>query len=68
MTLEHTLDVYMFVCVRHDHESDGVCVWGGGSSREYEEVKSINCLYDHDFVINTDCICECVGVVIELYV
>ena len=51
-----------------------MCVWGWGvgcgvgwvcgwSSREYENVKSINCLYHDDFVINTDCICGCVGVV-----
>ena len=43
-----------------------VCVERGGgawSSREYEKVKSINYLYHDDFVINTDCICGCVGVV-----
>ena len=47
-----------------------VCVERGGgawSSREYEKVKSINYLYHDDFVINTDCICGCVGVVNGLY-
>ena len=46
-------------------------VWGcggGGSSREYEKVKSINCLYQDDFVINTDCVCGCKGVVNGLYI
>ena len=50
------------LCVWHDHERDGMCVCverGGGawSSREYEKVKSINCLYHDDLVINTNCIC-----------
>ena len=57
------------LCVWHDHEGDGV--YGGGegwSSRVYEKVKSINCLYYDDFVMNTDCVCGYVGVVNGLYI